>query len=458
MGSPSAIPSRIKQLLTSESKSIDNRFVALAAIAYCVFAIWLTARNSPWIAGDSVRYLQLSQAILRGQFGLMHNGAFDPEAWRQPGYPAFLALGSLVFGKSRLALIILQHLMSFTAILLAYWVVRRELSTAAARIFLVLCSIYPFIAEATAKFLTESLCLFLISASIYAISARRPWSPYLAGLFGALAGLVRPNLMLLPIVYVFVYLIVGQQMRKATILGITAAVALLPWSIRNYETFGRFTPMPLGGGPGGALMMAAWETRMSDDALFQYGFSGQITPELQRSGMLELQARIDSEVGIPPDRVCWMMDSFETGDKMIIADGILKREAVGVIKAAPATYFLRTLWNVPRMWFSFAVESRMPRLKRYPMIALGSSIWLLAVTGFLVLVPRLRSSKSEALLALCIVPVYFTLTLCWFQHDARYTVPARLALLSLAAYAIAHWIGTPDAVAVETRQNAAVLS
>src|SRR5882724_12169861 len=137
-----AISSRIRRLLTTESRSIDNRFLGMAVGIYCVFAVWLTARNSPWIAGDSIRYLDLSQAILRGHFGLIHNGVFDPEAWRQPGYPAFLALGSLVVGKSHLALIILQHLMSFTAILLAYWVVRRELSTAAARIFLVLCSIY----------------------------------------------------------------------------------------------------------------------------------------------------------------------------------------------------------------------------------------------------------------------------------------------------------------------------
>jgi len=162
---PSGILSRTSRLLTSDSRTTDSRFVGLAALVYCVFAIWLTARNSPWIAGDSVRYLELSQAILKGQFGLMHNACLT----QRPGdsrISAFLALGSLVFGKSRLALIILQHGMSFTAILLAYFVVRGELSPAAARIFLILCSIYPFIAEATAKFLTESLCLFLISASL----------------------------------------------------------------------------------------------------------------------------------------------------------------------------------------------------------------------------------------------------------------------------------------------------
>jgi hypothetical protein len=184
-------------------------------------------------------------------------------------------------------------------------------------------------------------------------------------------------------------------------------------------------------------MLAAWETQVSGDALFQYVNSGTITAELRRSGMLELQARIDTLFGVPPDRVCVMMDSFETSDKMIAADGILKREAVGVIKTAPGTYFLRTLWNVPRIWFSAATESRLSPIKRYPMIAFGLSIWLLGVIGFALLVPTLRATGSEALIVLCILPVYFTLTLCWFQHDARYTVPARLALLSLAAYAIA---------------------
>jgi len=431
-----AISSRIRRLLTTESRSIDNRFLGMAVGIYCVFAVWLTARNSPWIAGDSIRYLDLSQAILRGHFGLIHNGVFDPEAWRQPGYPAFLALGSLIFGDSHLGLIILQHGLTLTSIILTYLVVRRDLSVVAARVFLILCSVYPFVAEATAKFLTEALCLFLISVSVYAISARRPWSPYVAGLCGALAGLVRPNLMFLPVVYALGYLIARRGLRKTLTVCIVAAVALVPWSIRNYQVFGRFSPMLPGGGPGGALMVAAWETQVSGDTLFQYVNSGTITPELRRSGMLELQARIDNRLGVPEDRVCMMMDSFVTSDKMIAADGILKREAMGVIRTAPGTYFLRTLWNVPRIWFSAAVESRISPVKRYPMIALGFSIWLLGTIGFVLLIPRLRAIGSEALVVLCIVPVYFTLTLCWFQHDARYTVPARLALLSLAAYAI----------------------
>lgn len=451
------ISSRARRLLTTESTSIDHLFVGLAMVVYCLFAIWLTARNSPWIAGDSIRYLDLAQSILRGQFGLMHNGVLDPEAWRQPGYPAFLAVGSLIFGGSHLALIMLQHAMSLTSILLIYSVVRRELSHAAGRVFLLLCCIYPFIAEATAKFLTESLCLFLISVSVYAISARRPWSPYAAGLFGALAGLVRPNLMLLPAVYALAYLVGERSGRKALILCATSAVVLLPWSVRNYEAFGRFTPISPGGGPGGALMLAAWETQVSGDALFQYVNSGTITPELRGSGLLELQARIDTRVGVPPDRVCMMMDSYETSDKMIAADGILKREALGVIKTARGSYFLRTLWNIPRMWFSAATESRMSPLKRYPMIALGFSIWLLGVTGFVLLMPRLKATGSEALVALWMLPVYFMLTLCWFQHDARYSVPGRLALLTLAAFAICKAMRIEQAAGLESKEKAASL-
>jgi len=448
------IVSRTRRIFTADSRAIDQRFVALTVAVYCLFAIWLTARNSPWIAGDSIRYLDLAQSILHGQFGLMHDGVFDPEAWRQPGYPAFLAVGSLIFGRSHLALISLQHVMSLTSILLTYSVVRKELSHVAARVFLLLSCIYPFIAEATAKFLTESLCLFLISVSVYAISARRPWSPYAAGLCGALAGLVRPNLILLPIVYALGYLLARRGTPKAMAVCLVAALALVPWSIRNYEVFGRFTPMPPGGGPGGALMMAAWETRMSDDAMFQYGFSGKVTPELQRSGMLELQAKIDTRLGVPADRVCWMMDSYESSDRMIAADAILKHEAVGVIKAAPGTYLLRTLWNVPRMWFSAAVESRMSPAKRYPMIALGFSMWLLGVAGFALLIPKLREMRSEALIVLWVLPVYFTLTLCWFQHDARYTIPGRLALLSLAAYAIVKMARIEQLAPLESKRRA----
>src|SRR4051794_29847598 len=121
-----------KTILTTESRSIDKCFVAVAAVSYCAFAIWLTVRNSPWLAGDSVRYLDLSKSILQGHFGLTHKGAFDPEAWRGPGYPAFLAFASVIFGKSQLAIIILQHVLTLSSIFLTYQVVRRGMSVAAA--------------------------------------------------------------------------------------------------------------------------------------------------------------------------------------------------------------------------------------------------------------------------------------------------------------------------------------
>src|SRR5207248_8287522 len=250
------------------------------------------------------------------------------------------------------------------------------------------CSLYPFIAEATAKFLTEPLCLFLISVSIYTISQRREWSPWAAGICGAMAGLVRPNLMLLPLLYCFAYLFAKRDLRKAIIVCVIAAAALFPWSIRNYEVFGRFSPMPPGGGPGAALLLAAWETHVSADSLFQWVAVGKVTPELQNSGILQFQENVDARLNVPTDRVCLMMDSFETSDKMIAVDSILRAEGLRLIREAPGRYFLRTLWNVPRMWFSAATESRLTSSKRYPMIALGLSLWIASAAGFLLLMRK----------------------------------------------------------------------
>jgi hypothetical protein len=69
-----------------------------------------------------------------------------------------------------------------------------------------------------------------------------------------------------------------------------------------------------------------------------------------------------------------------------------------------------------------------------------------------------KATGSEALVVLCILPVYFTLTLCWFQHDARYTVPARLALLGLAAYAIAGAAGANRPAALAPKEKAVSLN
>jgi hypothetical protein len=444
----------ISDFTGQESRRLDIWLKLVAALTYCVFAIWLTARNYPWTAGDSARYLDLSTAMLHGHFGLTRGGVFDPEAWRGPGYPAFLAVAFAVFGKSRVAVIVAQHALTLSSIFLTYSVLRREFPLAVGRIFLALCSVYPFIAEATAKFMTESLCLFLISVAVYAISARRPWSPYVAGLFAALAGLVRPNLMLLAFLYAFAYLVVGRNLRKAFALALAAAVTLVPWCVRNYETFGRFSPMPPASGAGSVLMLAARETRVSTDALYNYGMFGKVTPELRNSGMLEMQARINSEVGVQPNAFFCVPEVYGDGPRMIAANKLLTDEAAGLIRNSPGRYLVRTFWNIPRMWFSAGVESSLGRAKRLAMIALGFSIWVLGLGGFMLLIRRLKELKSEAAVVLCLLPVYFTATLCWFQQDARYTVPGRLILLSLAAYAITRALGGKRPIPQQSKAEA----
>jgi len=108
----------------------------------------------------------------------MHNGVFDPEAWRQPDIPLFSRWGSLVFGKSRLALIILQHGMSFTAILLAYFCCARGAIARRSQNLLILW--FDLSVHRRGHGEVSDRIALLVPHQCFAVCNLRspPWSPY----------------------------------------------------------------------------------------------------------------------------------------------------------------------------------------------------------------------------------------------------------------------------------------
>ncbi|MGI9104587.1 MAG: hypothetical protein ACR2IF_19265 [Terriglobales bacterium] len=418
-------------------QKVDRLLLAIAAVCYAVFAGWLTVRNYPWQTGDTPHYLELAQALKRGVFGVVTGSHFEPEAWRQPGYPAFLALVSAV-ASSTATVIVLQHLLILISIVLMFVLLRRHVDVQTARMFLLATMVYPFLADSAARLMPEALCLFLLTCCIFAMCSEAQVSPLFVGVLAASLGLVRPNLVLLPLVCVIAYALAGRlYARKAVVTLVTATLLLSLWAYRNHRQFARFSPLPPASGAGSVLMFAAWETRLSSDSLFQYGRGGVITPEMRRSGMLELQAEINSRVATPRDRYFLVPDSYDTNQQKIAADKILTAEALRMIAAAPGAYAWRTLLNLPRIWFSAAVKSSMPARQRYAMVAVGLTMFVLAVWGWCRLLPAGLESRHPLLSMLLLIPLYFTGTLCWFQHEARYTIPARVVLLAVAAVPLA---------------------
>jgi 4-amino-4-deoxy-L-arabinose transferase-like glycosyltransferase len=235
----------------------------LAGLALRLFFVW----RYPSVAGDTAIYEELARNWLdHGVYGLTLNGRIVPVDLRAPGYPAFLAIVSLLLGRSELAVMLAQVLLDLctcvlTAALAAALVPeawRRHVAVPA----LWLAATCPFLANYCAVSLTEVLATFLATAALLCLvkAMRAPeiaqaapggWAfPggawFAAGLLTGLGALVRPETPLL-LAAAGVVLVFHWRRRadwpKLLCAGVLLlaglALALLPWAARNWFTLHR---------------------------------------------------------------------------------------------------------------------------------------------------------------------------------------------------------------------------
>jgi len=237
-------------------------FAALAGLALRVFFIW----RFPNEVADSLVYEELARNwIDRRVYGVFLDGKLTPLDIRVPGYPAFLAVLYVLFGRSLLAIRLAQTVVdlatcSLTAALaaaLAPESLRRRVSIAA----LWLATTCPFVAIHTAVPLTEILAAFLTTAALVLlvkgcqVNSRSirfggygldfsPW--FLGGLLVGFGSLVRPETPLLLAAAGLMLLIRWcrpedwpRLFRAGTLMGVGLLVPLVPWAARNWYTFHR---------------------------------------------------------------------------------------------------------------------------------------------------------------------------------------------------------------------------
>jgi 4-amino-4-deoxy-L-arabinose transferase-like glycosyltransferase len=220
--------------------------------------------DAPFVAADSVLYLELGRSISDGSGMRTDEG---PTAFVGPAYPLFLA-ALLRVGSDTLQIGLVQAVIgAATAAVVA--LVARELAgasrygtttrTAAMWASGVAAAVYPHVVLWTGYVLTETLFLFLAAAAVYAaLRASRAGSSraaLLAGTLGAGAALTRPAF-LAPALLVAVWLAWSARERRWVLAGLFAvglAVPLSLWAARNAVEMGR--PIVTATQAGGAMYL-----------------------------------------------------------------------------------------------------------------------------------------------------------------------------------------------------------
>lgn len=236
-------------LSRDERRGDRQFFVALggllaAALVWRFGYLWLRAAGDPSFGRpmfDGDYYLEWARALAGGGAG--PQGAY----YLAPLYPYALALFLAVFGERWFLLYLFQLLLSLAGVgtiaLAARGPIGRLPALAAAALLL----LYHPLVFFAARPMGETLALFLLFAALAAFWRPSPSGAALAGLCAGLAALARPNLLLVPMVWVVGQLL-ERRWRRAGLLVAGVALVLLPVTLRNLTVSGHPVVISSNGG------------------------------------------------------------------------------------------------------------------------------------------------------------------------------------------------------------------
>ena len=227
----------------------------LAGAGTLIFAHQRTGRLDGYAFSslDSREYYQLAMNLAHhSRFSHSESPPLDPDTWRTPGYPFFLAIHMLLFGDSPRSVIVMQQLLNLVNTLLLaflalkYMSTRRALLAGLLFVFEPYHHFYSLWLMPTTMFVTILLLIWHVWHRATA-PGRWQWSALLGALTG-FAILLWPLSILLPVV-----VLVGlgiewfRQREKRKVLfrafGVTLAAMMLivgAWVGRNKVVAGRF--------------------------------------------------------------------------------------------------------------------------------------------------------------------------------------------------------------------------
>jgi 4-amino-4-deoxy-L-arabinose transferase-like glycosyltransferase len=437
--------------------------IALVALVHAISYIVYLRPNWQTAWSDQEGYKRLGTVLAEtGKFTRYPDYAtFVPEVIRTPGYPAFVALIYSLFGVGNDVAVTAAQAFVFGGIcLLVYAMARRTASERVAVTAAAMAALYSPLAHFAALVLTELWATFVATAAMFwclrAIQTGRIRDFASAGVLLSMATLVRPAFVLLPF-----FLMIGmpllvrsersaRALRGWAMLGIAAALTLLPWFGYNYAHLGQFTLSPAGG-VGRGLWEGAWQGR----------WPGRVQAQLTQIATDEVdpvrrEVRVASyaaETGYSADLMLQYVhewrdihdvwntpsDPLERVRARVLADQLYLRAAIAHMREDPLGHAVRRITRGAFVLWAAEVPIRFSDINQTPTWVIRF-IWLLQVgllvlaAGGLVVLFRRGRRREAVLLALPLV--YVTGVHLPLLCEARQSLPVKPIVLLLAAVAV----------------------
>ncbi len=213
-------------------------------------------KNNRLLQSDAQIYHLLARNMVAGHgYSDSKSEPYGATRIRTPGYPSFIALVYLIFGPDHRTILFVQSALGALTAFLVYLLGRRLFDTRAGLTAAFVVALYPALIHYDTRILregfTSTVLTLTVLLSVYAFNTRRKNRRLVtAGALLVLLSMCRPELILLfaPVVYLLARPLshIRTLWRPALLVALPILLVWVPWTIRNYVTFGSLSPITVG--------------------------------------------------------------------------------------------------------------------------------------------------------------------------------------------------------------------
>jgi 4-amino-4-deoxy-L-arabinose transferase-like glycosyltransferase len=388
-------------------------------LSFAVRLLW--AGVSPALpTSDAKYYTDAGLAIANGE-GYLNRG--KPTAYWPVGYPAFLGGIYAIFGYSVELVKVIHAALGAATVLLVFLVAGPVFGETTARIGSLMLALSLNNISYSAILFSEVPFTFLFYLSLFHLmllrqGRRAPWVYLGAGIPLALACYIRPLPLLLPAT-MFAYDVwrsrrVWPALKDFVAVTVIMALVILPWTMRNWNLFGRVVLISTNGGVN-----------------FVMGFNPQADGRYQEVHSPRLdQADVD-------DALVEQM-AYEEGKQFI-------KEHPG---RAAALMVKKVFWLLYADWDGLYENFRKTTVPitngtRYGLYLICEVYYLTAI-GFGLFAFVRRRSISNAMGFLLLIVLYWIAVHMFYVGSPRYHFPVTPIIFMFAAWGVAGWLGMTE--------------
>lgn len=357
----------------------------------------------------------------------------EPNYWRSPAYPYFLAAIWSVFGETQgFGTVLVTHaaLDAITGLLI-YSIGCRLFGPAVGFVAALLFILYPLGAYYTLRTMSEPLFAFTLTAFTAALICARSGDKlshfFLAGLIAGVAALVKPVAFLLTLFLAGLMVIVfrrkfGKMLVQVAVMVLGMALVVSPWTARNYLTSGHFFIITSGAG------YTLWSgNHLINDGLEEEELRGEQWKRYVEDRAAILAPYVGKDYTPPPEGVIEVRGVNMTPE----LDKVFLRKALEEMREHPLDTLALMVRKFGRLWFRISLfENRWAQTYVY----IAQSILLaFAVYGT---VQGLRSRRP--LFPLLATLLFFALIHSIIYATLRYSVTLMPLVSLLAANGVIH--------------------